>query len=332
MKGLTYINTKTTLPGWVNTVHNEQPRGYAYETDSHFVHLYGRNHGFYIISVGLTAIQGKNGTLEDWIVKTFGAEDIQPLTFEVGNSIDGVWRPSLYYYEDTYQAINCSQIEMRLAEQALRMLIDKLDELFLYIEPDNRCLEVYSHKTRELLILACTEVENSWKSYMDRASATPINRKTFTTKDYVKLVDKLHLRDYQFKLKAYDKVPAIRPFERWDITKPSTSLDWYAAYNNTKHDRTAYFSKATLWNCICAVVGNLVMHSVRFSPMSLFEESNTFASLLKQHFDAELVDCNPTSFYLHNFSFPEGTRDDLFVFDPRKKGYSKKFNVLPLTL
>ena len=332
MKGITYINTKTTLPGWVNTVHKEQPRGYAYETDTHFIHLYGRDKGFYVISVGLTATEQKNGTLEDWAIKTFGAKDIELLNTNVGNSVEGVWRPSLYYYEDTFQALNCSQVEMRLAEQSLRLIIEKLDELFLYIEPDKTCLETYSHKTRELLILSCTEVENSWKSYIDRASAKPISGKTYTTKDYVKLLDRLHLKDYQFKLKSYGDLPPIRPFEKWDPARPSASLEWYTAYNNTKHDRTRYFSKATLWNCINAVVANLILHCVKFSPIPMFEQNNTFSSLINQHFDAELVNCSPTTFYVHKFDLPSNTRNDLIVFDPRKSGYAKPFNILPLTL
>lgn len=108
MKAITYRNTHTKLPGWVDTVHIEQGLGYAYETDTHFVHLYGVDSKFYIISVGLTAIEKKSGTLEDWVKRVFGAENIQPLKHNVGVSIEGVWRPSLYFYDDTYQALNSS--------------------------------------------------------------------------------------------------------------------------------------------------------------------------------------------------------------------------------
>jgi hypothetical protein len=215
MTGFTYRNTKTTLPGWVNTVHINHPRGYSYETDTHFVHMYGRDIGFYVISIGLTAIQQKSGTLSDWIINVFGAEDIETLNLEIGHSIAGVWRPSLYYYVDTYQALNVSENEMRLSEYSLRLLVQKLDEIFLYIEPDITSLNTYSHKTRELLILACTEVENFWQYYMTLANAAPQNGRNYTTKDYVKLVDKLHLKDYEFKLKTYSNMSSIKPFENW---------------------------------------------------------------------------------------------------------------------
>ena len=62
MKAICYRNTSTLLPGWVNTVHVEEKFGYAYETESHFVHFYGKE-PFYIISVGLTVTEKKTGTL-----------------------------------------------------------------------------------------------------------------------------------------------------------------------------------------------------------------------------------------------------------------------------
>ncbi len=41
MNGIFYSNTIATLPGWVEPLHFSQPIGYAYETATHFVHLYG---------------------------------------------------------------------------------------------------------------------------------------------------------------------------------------------------------------------------------------------------------------------------------------------------
>lgn len=59
MNGIFYNNTITTLPGWVEPLHLSQPIGYAYETATHFVHLYGKDHGLNVISVGLTVIEQK---------------------------------------------------------------------------------------------------------------------------------------------------------------------------------------------------------------------------------------------------------------------------------
>lgn len=333
MNAITYKNTITTIPNWVNTIHIEHPRGYAYETETHFVHFYGRNQGLFVISNGLTAIQKKNGNLNQWVIDTFGAIEIQQMNLEVGNSIEGVWRPSLYYNSDTFQSLNVTKSEMRLVEQALRLIIDKLDELFIYIEPDVNGLQTYSHKTRELLILASTEVENFWKYYMDKSNTQPLNGRTFSTKDYVKLVDKLHLKEYEFTLKAYSNVQPIKPFENWNSINPTNSLDWYDAYNKTKHDRDNYFSEATLLNCIKAVVANLVMYCVRFSPFPLFDQSNTFSSLVNQLFDVKLInDTKVENFYLHKVEIPDGTREDLFIYDSIKTKHTVPFIMNPLIL
>lgn len=333
MRAITYKNTKTTLPGWVNTVHIGNPRGYAYETDTHFVHFYGRDSGLYVISTGLTVIQKKSGTLNDWVVDTFGAKEIIQLNLEVGQSIEGVWRPALYFNTDTFQALNVTRTEMRLVEQALRLLINRLDELFLYIEPSTNGLQTYSHKTRELLILASTEVENSWKYYMNKvATSRPINNRTFTTKDYVKLVDKLYLKEYEFTLKTYSTIPSIIPFENWNAINPTTSLNWYDSYNKTKHNRDDHFSDATLLNCIQAVVANLVMYCVRFSPFTLFDQSNTFSSLVNQHFEVKLRNATPENFYLHEIELPTDTRSDLFCYDSVKAGHTKPFVIKQLTI
>ena len=112
MTALTYENTFTNLPGWVNTVHREQRFGYAYETDSHFVHLYGKE-PLYIISVGLTVLEGKSGSLSDWILRRFGANDVRPMRLEVGHTVRGMWRPSLFFHDDTITAVGIDPSTVR---------------------------------------------------------------------------------------------------------------------------------------------------------------------------------------------------------------------------
>lgn len=211
-KGITYRNTKTDIIGQSMFLHEEYPRGLAYEGKTHFIHYYGHEHGFWNVPTRLTIVDLKNGSLEDWVKREFGAEEIEEMEMEVGEIVKGVWRPSLYHYQDTYQALDITEQEMRLSENALRLLINKLDDIFLYIEPSPTSLHVYSHKTRELLILACTEVENFWQYYVDKCSLEGRSRR-FTTNDYAKLCQPLHLKEYQFTLNTYAGLPAIRPFE-----------------------------------------------------------------------------------------------------------------------
>lgn len=323
---ITYKNTKTTIPGWVQTLHNDQPRGYAYATQTHFVHFYGRDDGLFTISTGLTVLEKKNGVfkvtddksmletedsnnLEAWVKKIFGAIDILKMDTIPGETYRGAWRPGIYFHNDVLSGLNVSDVEIRTYGQALRLLIEKLDQIFIFIEPNSNSLEVYSHKIRELLILACTEVENYFASYFEN------KEKRYTTNDYIKLLASLHLKEYQVTLKNYFDMPPINPFSNWSNKQPTKSLGWYDAYNKVKHNLNDNFKYATLLNCINAVVANIILYCVKFSPFILLNQNDFLSSIVNQHFKIELVNPRVESFYLHEVHLPDNVRDDLFCYD-----------------
>lgn len=64
----------------------------------------------------------------------------------------------------------------------------------------------------------------------------------------------------------------------------------------------------------------------------MFEQSNTFSSLINQHFEAQLVNPDFQTFYLPKIELPRDTREDIFIFDPRQNQFTKQFNVIPLIL
>lgn len=313
--GICYQNTKTTIPGWINNLHIDQPLGYAYETTTHFVHFYGNDIGFNIISLGLTTIEKKSGTLEDWVIKTFGAQNIKTLTNSIGSTIDGIWRPSLYYEKDIQEGILSKDSEQRSSEQALRILIEKLDEIFLYIEPDNRFLSSYGHKTRELLILACTEVENQWTALLNKANVSPVSGKHFKTNDYVKVRSAAFLEEYLVLLKGYPNLNPYRPFASWNSANPTTSLTWYDAYNKTKHDRHSSFDESSLENTINAVIANVIMFCVRFGPFALLDRNNSLSSLVNQNFQLSLDNSKIETYYIPSLNLPQDVRTDLFIYN-----------------
>jgi len=57
MQAITFLNRKTTLPGWVPTVHEQEPRSYAYRDGDFCVSIYGKNIGLYVQSANLTVSQ-----------------------------------------------------------------------------------------------------------------------------------------------------------------------------------------------------------------------------------------------------------------------------------
>jgi hypothetical protein len=298
MKALVYRNTKSPVPGW-DSVHEKQARGMAYETDRHFVHIYGTAEGLWTISNGLTVTNRRDGALSDWVKSAFGAEDIEQSELDVGSTIEGRWRPGLFYDGEMLQGLAETSADLRIAEQSLLLLIQRLDELLLFVEPTARSLSTYSHKARELLILACTEVEAQWKHYLQRGGLKP-HKQGFTTNDYVKLRDPLHLTEYEVALPRYTQIPPTRPFAGWSAASPgpTQTLPWYDAYNKTKHDRKNQFSAATVLSCIQAIAANIVLFSVRFGPYRLHHGGGMLSALFNPTFAVALRDCDPKSFYV----------------------------------
>jgi hypothetical protein len=316
MVALAYLNTETNLPNWV-PFHDEQPRGLAYETDTHFVHFYGRDAGFWVVSPGLTVTEAKSGTLRDWVIRTFGAKDIVALHNKPGTAIKSIWRPGLYYDSQILEALESTSYEVQLAEQALLMLIHKFDEILNYIEPSVGSLSTYGHKSRELLILACTEVENHWTTLLKMAGIKP-SKRGFSTKDYVRLLRPAFLKEYKIDFPRYAVLNSCAPFESWDESQPTQSLLWYDAYNKTKHDRSSNFSYATLANCLSAIAANLVLFAVRFGPNRLFRGGGSLPTFVNQLFSLELVNCDPASFYVPKIKLPNNQLNSLVCFNSQK--------------
>jgi len=297
MKALIYRTTKSPVPNW-HSVHEQQSRGVAYETDQHFVHIYGAADQLWTISNGLTVTNKKEGALSDWVKQEFGAETIEESTLDVGSTIEGIWRPGLYYDKEMLQGLAETNVDLRLAEQALLLLIQRLDELLLFVEPTAQSLAIHSHKARELLILACTEVEAQWKHHLQRGGVMA-QKQGFTTNDYVKLRGALYLEEYEVALPRYKEAPPTRPFLGWSaVPGPTQTIPWYDAYNKTKHDGKDQFSAATVLSCIQAIAANIVMFSVRFGPFRLYQGGGMLSAIFNPTFTVALRECDPKSFYI----------------------------------
>lgn len=137
--------------------------------------------------------------------------------------------------------------------RAFNNIQSSLDTLFDYVDPSDSNFLCYGHKFRELLILACTEVECLWAKLL---IANGIVKDRYTTTDYFKCHSALMLNKYEVKLKQYPNVEAFKPFLNWESVSPTKSIDWYAAYNLVKHNRSLNIDKANfkhLLNAIAAI-------------------------------------------------------------------------------
>jgi len=135
--------------------------------------------------------------------------------------------------------------------------------IFQVVEPTHTHDSVFGHELRQLLILACTEVESSWRAVLS-ANAYPPGSGRWSTNDYVKLLRPMRLDKYVVTLASHPGYGEIAPFYGWLTTDPTHSLGWYDAYNLTKHNREEELHRATLRAVIEAMAAVHVMTVAQF--------------------------------------------------------------------
>jgi hypothetical protein len=149
---------------------------------------------------------------------------------------------------------------------AASSLFDYLTEILRHVEPAKENLSVFGHKTRELLLLACTEIESGWRAVLDENTKQEKRQDRYTTADYFRVKEPLHLGEWSVILIDYPHLNAFTPFEKWNSTSPTRSLQWYDAYNAVKHHREAKFLQAALENLLSAMAALHVMHVAQWGP------------------------------------------------------------------
>lgn len=200
----------------------------------------------------------KYQSLKAWIEENFGDKNPFESSYVPGTFYKRIARPSLR------DGVSVSHYYLSAATEsfvALSILISKLEELFEFVTPSVDTDGVYGHKIRELLLLACMEVESSWTAVL-KANGYSVPR--FSTNDYIKLLPAMALDAYTVNLPKYHHYAPLIPFEGWNIAQPTQSLPWYDAYNKTKHDREANLKLATLSHAISAVSAAVVMTYAQF--------------------------------------------------------------------
>jgi hypothetical protein len=160
--------------------------------------------------------------------------------------------------------------EWSLSVQAARNLLADMRDVFRCIEPAiGSNASAYGHRVRDLLMLACMEVESACKSVLLANNYTSSRRRR-DTRDYVELLGPMRLDEWEIALTMHLGFPPFRPFAGWDRARPTDSLPWYDRYNAVKHGREAEFHKATVEAMIHAMGAAVVLVSAQFGPWGRF--------------------------------------------------------------
>jgi len=150
------------------------------------------------------------------------------------------------------------EYEMAISKGQLVTLMSRLQQICQTVHPVVDNYNAYGHEIRNLLILACTEVEAQWKNVL-KANGVVKQDREYNTNDYVKLNNAMRLNEYDVSLTHYPWLKGFQPFKDWAESNPTQSLGWYGAYNRVKHDRENNFHDATLVHAINAVTACMIM-------------------------------------------------------------------------
>jgi hypothetical protein len=166
-----------------------------------------------------------------------------------------------------------------IALSQLNVFTRQLDRICQTVHPTPQTFGAYGHDIRNLLIIACTEVESYWRGVL---VANGVKRDRYSTNDYVALLKPMRLDEYELKFVNYPWLPPIRPFLGWGSTgKPTQDLKWYDAYNAVKHDRESHFERATLQSTFEAVCACVVMMAAQFGLHEGFGHHSDVASFFR---------------------------------------------------
>ncbi len=222
-----------------------------------------------------------SSSIENIIVNGFEYTIIDKKEMDVGVKFKNIWKP--FIQDKVTRELNFDIPTLYRTKRNLSILVQKLQEILLFVEPSRNCLQTYSHKIKELLILACTEIENSFKTYNFG--------KNERTTDYVKILNYIDLSKHKVSLIGYADEFKSCPFENWNNREPTKSLPWYEAYTKIKHNSDENFHFATLKHCLNAVMANIVLFVVRYSTKYLYKENDICSSLINSYFDFRIEDC-----------------------------------------
>jgi hypothetical protein len=123
-----------------------------------------------------------------------------------------------------YNAVNVRSVYgYRYTQSAVAAasLFDQLVEIFRHVEPSTSNYLTYGHKIRELLLLACTEIESEWRAVLEENTRKESWRQRYSTTDYVRVGEPLHLGDYSVDLTDYGHLGSFAPFDKWSDVAPT---------------------------------------------------------------------------------------------------------------
>ena len=302
-----------------NAYHPKAKRGATFNEEIVFPYqtaiAYEKEGVYYALGPGTPIIFSEKNpsiSIKDWLKGTFGSTTFHEIHIIPGTYFKRIWKPGLANF-NSLKTVTDQEV-LNQSSVSLRILLRKLNELFEVVEPNTINLSVYGHSIRELLLLACMEVESSWSAVLREHNYSTKTENRWNTSDYIKLLDPMLLKFYAASLRAYPQCPKFKPFENWDVSDATKSLCWYDAYNKTKHNREKYLKEATLQNTIEAVMAAVIMYRAQFGPRFKYHwmSPGDVDDDIREMFDIDMsaVHQQVSEFYVPDVIWTDGNRGE----------------------
>lgn len=177
--------------------------------------------------------------------------------------------------------------------RAFLLIQNDLQKLFEYVEPSDCNLDTYSYRIHELLIRTCVEIEANFKAIFKENIYNPKDKngrlkkeKYWNIHDFKKINVTHHLSSYKVLIPIWDGENSIfEPFKDWK--QKDSRLDWYTAYNMSKHDRHSQFKVANFKNMLNAITGLLVLLSAQFRTEDFSSRQDSLALVGHSYYSME---------------------------------------------
>lgn len=207
---------------------------------------------------------------------------IKEMELKPGQYYKRIARPNDQHPNDKHgiYSKNNSNYNEQIASSRVQLisLISKLNLIFQTVHPTDDNLNAYGHEIRNILILACTEVEAQLKGILE---TNGYKKERYNTNDFIKVLPAMKLDEYYIKMPSYPSIKHSNPFKDWNSENPTQSLVWYDAYNKTKHDRENNFSNANLKNAIDAVCAVFILFFTQYGANEIRKWSSEITSFFQ---------------------------------------------------
>ena len=170
-------------------------------------------------------IQTTNETdlgLFEWHVTHKGKEPLKKRDFprEAGEFHPRIWRPGncptwlLAGGEYKEGGSIGGETTLRRSVVAAEVLVSQLKAIFRTIEPAPENGKTFGQEIRNVLLLACMEVESAWTGVLKANGYPQLGH--WKTGDYVKLLLPMRLKEYAVSMLHYPEYPPVSPFSTWE--------------------------------------------------------------------------------------------------------------------